>query len=102
MANNHLVDGLESHISRYNETIIFKHKTCKICGGNEFIVFDGLYVCCKRCGVVADTLSFQTSDINKANPMGFNFHKKNINAKSKKIKKKELDLKCHNKKQKRR
>lgn len=82
MANNHLIDGLESQISRYNPTIIYEHKCCKICGGKEFIVFDGIYVCCKRCGVVAKVLSFQTSDINKAEPMGFHeIHKKKVNAK---------------------
>ena len=96
MANKHLTDGLESNIERYNHTIIYDNKQCRICGGNEFVVYDGIYVCCKRCGVIAACLSFQTCDINKANPIGFNkIHKKKINAKAKnkqrlKIKKKKM------------
>jgi len=91
MANNHLIDGLESHIPRYNPTIIYEHKRCKFCDSNEFIVYDGIYVCCKRCGLIAACLSFQTCDMNKANPMGFNIiHKKKHNAKNKKIRKKKL------------
>jgi len=89
MANNHLIDGLESHISKYNPTVIYDHKCCKICDSHEFIVFNGIYVCCKRCGVIAATLSFQTCDINKAEPIGFNkIHKNKYNAKKpKKLKK---------------
>ena len=84
MANNHLTDGLESHIPKYNHIIIYEDKVCRICGGNEFVVYDGIYVCCRKCGVIAACLSFQTSDINKAEPMGFNkIHKKKRNAKTK-------------------
>ena len=83
MANNHLIDGLESHDSKHQQTIIYKNKRCKICDSNEFVVFDGIYVCCRKCGIIADTLSFQTCDINKAEPMGFNtIHKKKHNAKN--------------------
>lgn len=83
MANNHLTDGLESHIPKYNHIIIYEDKVCRICGGNEFVVYDGIYVCCRKCGVIAACLSFQTYDINKARPMGFDtIHKKKRNAKS--------------------
>ena len=88
MANKHLIDGLESNISRYNHTVIYENKQCRICDSNEFIVYDGIYVCCKKCGVIAACLSFQTCDINKANPIGFNkIHKKKSNAKKEKKKK---------------
>lgn len=101
MANKHLTDGLESDIPRHNPTMVYEDKRCRICDSNEFIVFDGIYVCCKRCGVIAACLSFQTSDINKARPIGFNkVHKKRINAKKEKKMKLKKMIKCQSKKRK--
>lgn len=101
MANKHLIDGLESSIPRHNPTVIYKDKRCRICDSNEFIVFNGIYVCCKRCGVIAACSSFQPDDINKAKPIGFNkIHKKRTNAKKEKKMKLKKMIKCQNRKEK--
>ena len=102
MANKHLIDGLESNIPRHNPTMVYEDKSCRICDSNEFIVFDGIYVCCKRCGVIVACLSFQPDDMNKARPIGFNkIHKKRINAKKEKEKKLKKMIKCQSRNRKR-
>ena len=101
MANKHLIDGLESSIPRHNQTVIYKNKRCRISDANEFSVFNGIYVCCKRCGVIAACSSFQPDDINKAKPIGFNkIHKKRTNAKKEKKMKLKKMIKCQNRKEK--
>ena len=69
----HLTNGLETQIPKSHAHVKFKNKSCKICGGHDFTIYDELYVACDKCGTIADAVTFQSGGMNKASPIGFNY-----------------------------